>query len=126
MTKARKRPARRRAPKLAPFSPADVVGTTFHAFKGRVPEIKPGAIVILRAEPTNLYDPFAVVVLLGAEKLGYLERDKDLSTDPFPNPQIFVARLLAAGVPVHAVVERTHLAAGGNVRVRLNLFVERA
>ena len=73
-----------------------IAGFRHYAGAGRIRALSPGTRLTLRVEPTNPHDAFAVEILHGPAKLGYVPR--------FCNRP--VNRLLLDSVPLACDVER--------------------
>ena len=72
-----------------------IAGFRYYDGPGELPELAVGTGLTLRAQPTNAYDPFAVEILHGTVKLGYVPR--------FCNRHL--SRLLLEGVPLACAIE---------------------
>ena len=73
-----------------------IAGFRYYDGTKELPALTVGTRLTLRAEPTNPHDPFAVEILHGPTKLGYVPR--------FCNRHI--SRLLQDAVPLTCAVER--------------------
>ncbi len=79
-----------------PIPAFPIAGFQHHDGHTALPELLPGTALTLRAQPDNPHDPFAVEILHGSLKLGYIPR--------FCNRHL--SRLLQSGVPLACEVAR--------------------
>ncbi|MFZ4544751.1 MAG: HIRAN domain-containing protein [Saprospiraceae bacterium] len=84
-------------------------GTVHYKFKKLKGHIKEGDPLILRAEPTNQYDIFAVEVYYQDSKIGYIAAYEN----------IVLSNLLEQGVALKAFVSKITKANGGEIAVEV-------
>lgn len=96
-----------------------IAGFRYYDGPTELPRLTAGTTLTLRAEPENPHDPFAVEILHGSAKLGYIPR--------FCNRHI--SRLLLEGVALACEIERVDAKAPPweaiDVRVLLSLQRQR-
>lgn len=113
--------------------PCEVTGL---AYEGRGDycerNVRPGDLLIMRAEPSNPYDPTAVAVYHDGRKIGYIPRNRDWvhrSISEGDTHQVVAGNIILSpdGEPVALAVEITIMADGsGPVEVPLSAPVGKA
>ncbi len=84
---------------MKPAPPFPIAGFRYYDGAATFLELHPGTLLTLRAAPDNLYDPWAVQIIYGARKLGYVPH--------FCNREF--SRLLQDEVPLTCQVARISL-----------------
>lgn len=92
-----------------------IAGFRYYDGADELPGLNAGAKLVLRPEPTNPHDRFAVEILHGPAKLGYVPR--------FCNRHL--SRLLLEAVPLGCEVERVDPAARPWEAVLVQVFLPR-
>ena len=90
-----------------------VAGTSFRNLKNIEPELQPGSRLELKREKGNKHDEFAVALIFGEKKIGYIPREQNE----------VIARLMEAGKNFFAKV--TKKAWEGNwLKVKIEVFMQ--